>query len=441
LLPHPEALEKPIQDRLGTRFRLDYDLFWDDITSTSFEGQAAKNPAAKRGDSRAQRSDCPRVRIGLVVTRDGHPGGSEVGAGNRNDATTVQPIVTTREQRHGQGQRLGVRDRGMLNPAHSKWLKERGCRDLVGTATGPWKSFSEPWKSGPWETRGEGLAVQRSAGVDEQDTSWPCRGAERAAQEEARRQRFAQRIEQGLETLQAGGQKRRYRSGVVERRVGRLWAQNARAGRLCAVQVVEREGGGSTITWSRKPAVSAWATRSQGCSVPRANVTDGTGPEIWHASLQLTDAEAAFRIPKDDRRLRPAWHQRADRVPAHILVCFLASVQSPTRAGWSERAGSGHSPSKWLAECARIQSTDVGLPTPDGRTVRLRCVVQPEKAPTIPRDHLGLNLPQRLSMPKGVSPRSCQLGARDGRKPGKFMILRSRTAEVGLGRVDKFYGF
>ena len=37
LLPHKEALETHIKDRLGTLFQLDYDLFLYDITSTYFE--------------------------------------------------------------------------------------------------------------------------------------------------------------------------------------------------------------------------------------------------------------------------------------------------------------------------------------------------------------------------------------------------------------------
>jgi hypothetical protein len=56
-----------------------------------------------------------------------------------------------------------------------------------------------------------------------------------------------------------------------------------------------------------------------------------------------------------------------------------------------------------LEEFARIQSTDVVLPTTDGCTVRLRCVVRPDKAQTILLQHLGLKLPERLRVPKGVA--------------------------------------
>jgi hypothetical protein len=41
---------------------------------------------------------------------------------------------------------------------------------------------------------------------------------------------------------------------------------------------------------------------------------------------KLTQAEAAFRIQKNQLKVRPIWHQREDRVQAHVLVCFLAWI-------------------------------------------------------------------------------------------------------------------
>ena len=47
-------------------------------------------------------------------------------------------------------------------------------------------------------------------------------------------------------------------------------------------------------------------------------------------------------------------------------------------------------------ELKRIQSTDVVLPTEDGRELRLRCVVRPDAAQAALLDRLGLELPERL---------------------------------------------
>src|SRR5262249_40772461 len=54
LLPHKEALEKHLVQRLGELFDLDYDLLLYDVTSTYFEGLADPTHA-KRGYSRDHR--------------------------------------------------------------------------------------------------------------------------------------------------------------------------------------------------------------------------------------------------------------------------------------------------------------------------------------------------------------------------------------------------
>jgi len=74
------------------------------------------------------------------------------------------------------------------------------------------------------------------------------------------------------------------------------------------------------------------------------------------------------------------WHQRGDRVEAHILVCFLAFVLWKTLEMWQSRAGLGNSPRTILEELARIQSHDVVLPTATHGQIRLRCVTQPDAA-------------------------------------------------------------
>jgi len=45
----------------------------------------------------------------------------------------------------------------------------------------------------------------------------------------------------------------------------------------------------------------------------RSNVRDWIPEELWRAYIQLTEAEAAFRIQKSDLQILPVWHQRADR--------------------------------------------------------------------------------------------------------------------------------
>jgi hypothetical protein len=90
--------------------------------------------------------------------------------------------------------------------------------------------------------------------------------------------------------------------------------------------------------------------------------------------MQLTEAEAAFRIQKTELQLQPIWHQKKERVQAHILVCFLAFVLWKTLAQLCQRAGLGHEPRKVFEELADITLVDVVLPTRNGVTIRKRCI-------------------------------------------------------------------
>ena len=133
----------------------------------------------------------------------------------------------------------------------------------------------------------------------------------------------------------------------------------------------------------------------------RTNVTDLEPAALWKQYIQLTEAEWAFRISKDELRLRPIWHQKKDRVLAHILVCFLAYVMWKTLAQWMSHSGLGDAPRSLLDEFSKIRSGDVVLPIKsrngdNGRVVRLRCVTEPDAAQKMLLQRLGLHLPRRL---------------------------------------------
>jgi transposase len=54
------------------------------------------------------------------------------------------------------------------------------------------------------------------------------------------------------------------------------------------------------------------------------NCLEKNPAQLWRWYMQLTQAEDAFRISKSDLSLRPVFHQKSERVEAHILVCFLS---------------------------------------------------------------------------------------------------------------------
>jgi hypothetical protein len=49
-----------------------------------------------------------------------------------------------------------------------------------------------------------------------------------------------------------------------------------------------------------------------------------------------------------------------------------------------------------------VQSVDVVLPIVDGPEVKVRCVIKPNESQAALLDRLGLELPKRLAIPKGI---------------------------------------
>jgi transposase len=411
LLPLKEACERHLKERFGTLFGLEYDLLLYDVTSTYFEGLTADAELAKRGYSRDHRPDCLQVCIGLVVTRDGFPLGYEVFAGNRHDSTTLRAVIERMEAEYGRRNRIWAVDRGMVSEEHLQWLRERGSLYIVGTPKSQLKKFEQSLIDGAWHQIREGLQVQKvcADASDEQDqpeTFILCRSADRAQKERAMRDRFAKRIEQGLEQLQERCRRSKpgkLEIGTVERSIGRLMQRNTRAASFFDVRVTQDATGQTQLTWKRSEVPLSLAELRDGCYLLRTNVSDWTPEELWRAYIHLTDAEAAFRTQKDQLGLRPIWHRLGHRIEAHILICFLAYALQKTLEGWCQKAGLGRSPRKVLDELAQIHSTDVTFPTTDGRTVRLRCIVRPDPAQNALLARLGLDLPKRLRLPTGVA--------------------------------------
>jgi len=197
--------------------------------------------------------------------------------------------------------------------------------------------------------------------------------------EKAMDERFSNRIEEGLESLARRIEKSQsaLERGGLERQVGRLLERNSRAAGCYCISL------------------------SEGIYILRSNIHDWTEEELWKTYVQLSEAEAGFRIQKSELCIRPIWHHKQDRIKAHILICFLAYALWKTLEQWQSRAGLGDSPRTILTELSRIHSADIVLPLADGskRELRLRCVVRPDREQARLLQHLGVTLPQRLRPP------------------------------------------
>ncbi len=406
LLKHKDDIEKHLKQRYTTLFDVQYDLLLYDVTSTYFEGEAKRNPQAKRGHSRDHRPDCKQVCIGLVVTREGLPVAYEVFEGNRHDSRTLQEIIEAMELKHGQARRIWVLDRGMVSDENLKFLRARDGQYIVGTPKATLRSYEQALLEHDWTQVEEGIEVKLRPGPDGDETFILCRSAARREKEKAMHDRFEKRIEEGLQSLERrlDKAKKNPNRSQVERQIGRLLGKNSRAAGLFDIKVgeVERDGAGGflEVTWTKKDAWRDWASLSEGCYLLRTNLVDWTAEDLWKTYIQLTQAEAAFKTQKSELNLRPIWHHKEDRVQAHILFSFLAYAMWKLLELWMSRCGLGNGPRPLIEEFERIKTNDVVLPTSAGREVRIRCVTQTDESQRTLLGRLGLRIPTRLGEPQ-----------------------------------------
>lgn len=401
---HKVALESHLSKRYGELFGVENEVLLYDVTSTYFEGQAEGNAKAQRGYSRDHRGDCKQVCIGLVVTFDGFPLGYEVFAGNTHDSKTLKEMVEAMEKRHGVIGRVWIMDRGMASAENIEWLKKTGRRYIIGTPKCQLKDWAEQLADkGNWREIREGLEVKICPSPNGEEVFILCRSNDRAQKEKAIHEKFSLRIQTALQKLKERilkSQKRLCKDSI-NRQIGRLLQRNQRsAGRFDVQLQDDSSPAGFHLGFEVKTAFDEWAALSEGSYLLRTNITDWSDEKLWKAYIQLTQAEAAFRIQKDQLSIRPIWHHHEGRVEAHILVCFLAFVLWKTLELWQERAGLGNSPRTLLEEMARIQSHDIILPTQEYGPIRLRCVAQPDEAQSALLERLGLVLPKRIRIPE-----------------------------------------
>jgi transposase len=399
---HKDALCTHLIERYRQWFGIRFEFLLYDVTSTFFEGQADGNPQAQRGYSRDQRSDCKQVCIGLVCTPEGLPLAFEVFAGNRADVTTVETVVTQMEAKYGQAERIWVMDRGMVSEANIAFLRARQARYLVGTPKS-WLRQHEATllERTDWRQVADGLEVRLVAHPDgapgEQYVL--CRSAARAEKERAMLQRQSDGLADALGKIAAWLHRAPQADlEAVGRKIGRALGRYPSATAIITADVqTDRHGRACGLTITSDVAAGQKAWRQKGAYLLRTNCTETDPVQLWRWYIQLVQAEAAFRTAKSDLGLRPVYHQKQDRVQAHILVCFLALALWRTLEQWMQAKGLGTCARQLVKNVADIKSMDVLLPVKRGDTtcaLRLRVVATPEPATAQLLAHLGLRLPK-----------------------------------------------
>ncbi len=388
LYPHRAAIEAALVRRERSLFNLQPTVFFYDLTSTYFEGQALANPKAKRGYSRDHRPDCKQVVVGLVIGREGFPLADEIFAGNVQDRKTLGTMLDRLKTRVGlaPGATVVV-DRGMAYADNLQEIRDRQLHYVVAARQperdqwlddfedpqGFEEMHREPSPRNPFQKKSE-VRVKLLAQGDECFVL--CTSSQRVAKDRAIRVKQELRFLADVEKLrQRIAKGRLVREVAIGEAIGRL---KERYPRVARYHLLSYDAAGRQLRHEPDEAKKAKAERLDGGYLLRTDRQDLSGPEAWLLYITLSRAEAAFRAMKSPLAERPIFHQLERRVETHIFLCVLAYhllVAIETTLASHDQ----HTSWSTVREVLRThQVVTIVLPTDGGRVLRIRKATTPE---------------------------------------------------------------
>jgi len=405
---HPQRvpIERELAARERTLFTLDDTLYLYDVTSTYFEGQAERNPQAKRGYSRDKRPDCKQVLVGVVLDRDGFPKAHEVFEGHRQDRATVDAMLDSLEQRTGkQPGATVVVDRGMASAENLDQIRARGLHYLVAGRQPERHAWLADLEADDWEevlrTPSPRNPAQQKSRVQIKrrqqgsEVVVLCLSEGRAAKDRAIRATHEARLLADLAALQARiAHGRLQQPDAIHEAIGRLRERYPRVARYyrIAYDPAQRH-----LAWEEDREKKAAAETLDGSYVLKTDRQELAAEEIWRTYILLTRVEAAFRAMKSPLLERPIFHQLEHRVQTHIVLCVLAyHLLVAIEKRFLDK---GIHTSWWTLrqELSTHQVVTVVLPTPTGKVLKIRKGTTPE--PPHREIYTTLQIPHEVMKP------------------------------------------
>jgi transposase len=390
-LPHKKEFFSFLNQRWKDLFNVDFEILLYDLTSTYFECDPPETGKRQFGYSRDKRSDCVQVVIALIVTPEGFPLAYEVLNGNTSDKTTLPDFLKKIEGQYGKAQRIWVMDRGVPTEKILKEMRESETpvSYLVGTPRGHLSKLEQDFLNRPWASIRSEVEVKLLPRENEVYVLTKSRG--RVSKERSMRQRRLKKLWKRLHELQ----RQKLTRDRLLLKLGSAKTEAGNAFRL--VDIVLPEVGEPVTSSSFQFAINKPALRharqTEGQYLLRSFQCGVKPEQLWEFYIQLTEVEQAFKDLKQDLSIRPVFHQKDDRIDAHIFVAFISYCLHVTLKHMARQSASGLTPRSILEKFMTIQMIDVTIPTVDGRIVELPRYTQPDKDLQLLLHQLKLTLP------------------------------------------------
>src|SRR5690606_14298145 len=268
-----------------------------DTTTLHFENDD-EDDLRRVGMSKEHRVD-PQVQVGLLVDPGGFPLEVHLFEGNKAETTTLIPVLTQFQQRHGVTDMVVVADAGMLSAANLNALEDAGFKFIVGSrlTKAPYDLAEHFDRHGDYFTDGQILESTRVMG-----TGKNARERRIVYQWSFKRQK---RDDRNINAMIAKAEKIATGAAPMRRT------------RFLKVTGATKELDQATIDRARQLAgLKGYVT-----NLPRKTMP---GQAVISAYHDLWQVEASFRMTKSDLRARPVFHRQRNAIEAHLTIVFAA---------------------------------------------------------------------------------------------------------------------
>ena len=389
LMAHREAIEQHLFARAMDLFDLHPTVTLYDLSNTYFEGEARRQPKARRGHSKDKRTDCPLLTLGLVLDASGFVRRSQVFAGNVREHHTLAGMLDALDAPRAA---LVVMDRGIATEDRLRWLREQGYRYLVVSRERT-RHFDAEAALRIETASKHGVHLHKVLCDDGQEVRLYCFSEARAAKERAIVERFAKRFEDALTQLSEGLSKPRTQKRLdkVWQRIGRFKETSRGIAQHYDIELDTDESGerATAVHFTRRVLPGSMMTHP-GVYCLRSSETDWDEATLWRTYFTLTDLEAVFRSLKSELGLRPIYHHKPIRADGHLFITVIAYqlVQViRTRLRQAGEHASWTTLRRILEAQQRITAT---FRRADGRTLHVRKATRAEPPQQAIYDALGI---------------------------------------------------
>ncbi|NDV84999.1 IS1634 family transposase [Bacteroides sp. 51] len=322
------------QKILGGKIQI---VFYD-VTTLYFEIDNMDD-LRKTGFSKEGRHQNPQILLGLLVSLDGYPLAYDIFEGNKYEGHTMLPVIESFKQKYGIKKLVVVADSGLMSADNVSELIDKGYEFILGARI---KSESKDIKQKILSLK---LGNGQIAVIPKEDSRLIVSySSSRAKKDLSNRLRGLQKLEKGIRSG------RLTKSNINNRGYNKYLKMEGEV----AISI-DKEKFEQDICWD---GLKGYLTNS---SLSNDQIIDNY-KQLWHI-------EKAFRINKNDLKIRPVFHRMRRRIEAHICISFVAYKMYKELERQLKEKQAPLSPEKAIEIAESIYELNVKIPA-TGRTIK-----------------------------------------------------------------------